>query len=593
MGSKQTSETKSEILNNTDFRNAVKNSNTLINDVSTSLIQNNLMKTSSGTTVRQSLKISGQKSSGDITISGLSQKADVTINVSILSDTQLKQDLVQDVTNELRQTVKNLSDSSQKQLEQQGEQIFASIVGDLSKTMQSLGQSVTGGTSKDKSEATLKNIIQVDNDTDFNNLVNESISTEIVNNTVNEVASSIVGDQSIEIANQTAEGNIVISDISQEILTNQIQNSVQKSGLAESIVAKFSGFTQTDIENTNKASQDLTKKSDNTFDSLGNLAEKTLGGVAGIVSSSTLPFAIIGVAVIIGGLLFIYIWTKFFMGGSGSSGDNSGGSGNTGGNNNNNDNDNNNNENDNENNPKSIAEKLTTGLQNSKNQTSNTSSGSSGIIISIIIILVILIGVILMIYYLTRSTSTTSPITVEKTTPDTSANSNNTTNNDTSTTSNNTTNNNTSTTSTTKPESFTNSMNLNNLYIMMSGQWLNTDKSPQLSNDTKMAQRISVSLIDQRYLYIFKSNASGKQYLSYNPTQQQFEFMPFQINKRSNFTFRYIPVTNEQNQNIYFLKQNDQYITYDFTKKKLMGTILQKQAIPLKFVENLKYENNF
>ena len=377
MGSKQSTETKHQILNDTDFRNAVKKSNELVNNITSELVQKNLMTSSSAATTTQELEISNLHAKGDVTISDVSQEATITINVSALSDTDLKEELVQEVTNELRDKIKNLSEASQKQLEDQGEQIFSEIVGALSKTMSSLGQSVTGGSSKDKTQTSLQNLIGVDNETDLNNLVEESVSTNIVNETVNDISNDIVGQQSMTINDiRSEEGKIVISKVSQKILTTQIQESVQKSGMSDAIIAKFSGFSQTEIENINKSTQDLTSKKQSTLDA-------TFGGLSKLVSSSMIPFIVIGVVVVIVAFVGIFLFFGMTSGGSGGGGGGTitiaGNSGDSSGSN--------------ISTQQGIIDKLK----------GNTSGNSTVMIIAVIIIIIVIIVIIVVIYYATKS----------------------------------------------------------------------------------------------------------------------------------------------------------------------------------------------
>ena len=401
MGSEQTTETKKEIVNKTEFRNALHKSNKLINEISTSLLQKNLSTTSSSTTTKQTLDFTNIHAKGDIVISNVSQKDQTLINVSVLAETDLKEDLVQQVTNELHDKIKNLSESTQKQLEEQGEQIFASIVGDISDAMKSLGQSVTGGSSSDKSTTSLKNLVGVDNDTQLENLVQESVKAELVSETVNDLSTSIVGEQAITFTDiHSSQGKVVISDISQEILTEQIEESVQKSGLANNVIAAFSGLSVTEVENINASTQDLTTKTQSTLDAVGNVAEKTLTGVSGIISSSTMPFIILGVVVIVVAIVGLIIFlTMTSSGGGGVAGSGSGSDGASS-----------------DVSPADLAQIATASggdpnkfqqfLANAKQRLSNVNIGrgsSTGIIIAVIVGIILLVVIIVLIWYFTKS----------------------------------------------------------------------------------------------------------------------------------------------------------------------------------------------
>lgn len=525
MGSKQSTETKNEIVNDTNFRNAVRKSNQLINDITSELVQKNLMSTSSTAATKQELEISNLQAKGDITISNVSQKAKISINVSALSDTDLKQELAQEVTNELRDKIKNLSEASQKQLEDQGEQIFSEVVGALSKSLTSLGQSATGGSSKDKTTTSLKNIIGVDNDTDLENIVNESVSTNVMNETVNEISNAIVGEQSIKFKNiRSKEGKIVISDISQDILTEQIQSSIQKSGLSDAVIAKFSGISQTEIENINKSTQDQTKTEQGTIDA-------TFGGLSSLVGTSMIPFIVIGVVVVVVGIIALFIF--FSMTGGGSS-NTSGNSSNNNNNDNNgsstNDNGGGNNDNDNKSKMGEIASKL-------KENSSNTT-----LIVGGLIILIIIIVVIIVVYYSTKSSGT---------------------------------------------ESFDNLKNLKKLGININGKWLNQKNPPTFVNSKQLAQKISVTLLDKTYLYISKKSPNNVLlYLKHNKNKNIFEFVLFNVANKNEFKFNYISANNNKNnKNMYYLMQNEGYIKLNPQTHLLNKTPKKTEASIVKFVQ--------
>ena len=311
-GHSNSSEDK-KITNDANFKNAVRKSSQVINNISTSLLQKQLTSIQTNSTVTQKMDFSHLQAKGDIKISNIKMKNITKINISVLADTKMKESLVQNLTQSIQDKMKTLTTSTQSQLDKQGEQIFSDVVGDISNTVSSLGSSISGGSSKHSADTTLAQLMNVDNETDLDNKIKQAVSTDLVNNMVNKVSNVLIGDQEITIDDvKSKEGQIVISDISQDILEDTIVKTVSTSGLSEGIIASFSGTSLTDIQNINDQTQDTETKKDGTISDLGDATSKVVdtAGDAGskLILATLLPWLLGGIAVLIflGFILFAF-----------------------------------------------------------------------------------------------------------------------------------------------------------------------------------------------------------------------------------------------------------------------------------------------
>ena len=310
-GSSDISQDKN-ITTNTHFKNALHKTTKLINDISVSMIQSQLTQIDNNAVIKQTIKISHIKSEGDITVSGIHETGTTKMNVSMLADSDMKESLVQDLTQNIQDKMKTLTSSTQDQLDKDGEQILGDIVGDVTNTAQAVAGDVTGSDNKVSRDTTIAENMGIDNETELNNKIKESVNTELVNQMVNNVSNALLGDQEIDISDlDSSKGEIAISDISTTILMDTLTTTVTESGLSNNVVSKFTGLSVTDVEDINKAEQALETKQEGTIDAAGKAGSEVIGAAGDAGSELVkaggeagfeleLPWIIAIVAVVIG-----------------------------------------------------------------------------------------------------------------------------------------------------------------------------------------------------------------------------------------------------------------------------------------------------
>lgn len=282
MGGSQSSEKKTEILNDTNVQVAMKNVNESLNNMTMSIVQDNLVQTAAGATITQNISISGITASKDITISGVSQKAGVQISLSSLVNTELKQELVTNTMNQMKSALSESMGASQESAKSEQEQIISAAMGALSSSLSSL----TGTDTDSKEETSIKNLLNIESDTELQNIIEQNISTELVNKTITQISNKLVGDQAIEIENITSEeGAIVISEISQEFLSEQMLEAVQESGSSTEIIAAIGNISAADVEKAVSAGQSASQEEVGTLQGIGGVVDSVGQAWTGFVSA--------------------------------------------------------------------------------------------------------------------------------------------------------------------------------------------------------------------------------------------------------------------------------------------------------------------
>ena len=265
MGSSNTKETNKEILNDTRVKNSIKKFNETINESVVSMIQTTMVNTAVGADVNNKISIKGVKTSGALVIDGVSQKNTVKMNLSVLSKSEMKADMVADMTNQIQTQLANDAKASSDSSSKEGEQMLAEIANAVSDTMQGLGNSLTGGDSSSQDNLSIKNIMNIENETELINKVKTSITTEMVNETVTNVSLKIQAGNEMEYADLEAEDGVIISNLNQENVVDTITEAVAESGLGNQILSKMSNVEETDIKN---AADTATTATDETVGSL-------------------------------------------------------------------------------------------------------------------------------------------------------------------------------------------------------------------------------------------------------------------------------------------------------------------------------------
>jgi len=311
MGSKQSTSTKNELLNDTKFKTVINKTSKFLNEVTAKAIQDNLVRSAASAKATQTIKITNLVSKGDIVISGVSQDVNVSINVSALADNKMRDELAQDLTGQLQTKLDSLAKATQEQLQNQGEQIFADIVGGLKDSLISLGSSLTGGKVTSKTDNSIKNLLQIDNETDLTNIIQQAVNVETVNKCVTDVASTFLGEQEQEISNITStSGSIQVTELSQKIVSEQLTSAVSKTDLSSSIISSVSGIDKTDITNASQSEQTTSKKDEGTIEAAGTAASSVIESTGKILGMSMGIFAIVIIAILIGFIILIWIFRK-------------------------------------------------------------------------------------------------------------------------------------------------------------------------------------------------------------------------------------------------------------------------------------------
>lgn len=299
MGGSQSSEQKTEIINDTSVQTALKNVNENINEMTMKVIQENVSKTAAGAKIKQSMTISGLKAEGDIEISNISQKAAVEISLSSFTNSELQQDLVTETMNELQTKLQESMKMSQDAAESQGEQFVAELAGALKGAY----QSVTGTSVDEKKELSIQNLLNIESETELVNITKQAINSELINKTVSEIANQIVGEQEMEISNIESEtGGIVVSNIEQEILTVQMLEAINSVGTGSEIISAIGNVSKAEIEKSIEAGQVAEAVEIGTIDAAGGFVEQAVGAWTNLVQTGALtvllPILIIGALVL-------------------------------------------------------------------------------------------------------------------------------------------------------------------------------------------------------------------------------------------------------------------------------------------------------
>ncbi len=306
MGGSQSEEVKTEIINDTRVQTAMSNMNKSISETAMSMVQETLKQTAVGAAVKQEITITGLKAEGDIVIGEISQKADIEISVSSLTNSELKQELVQTTMNDMQTKLKEQMSMSQEQASTEGEQMVAELAGALADTMQSLGASATGTDTSSTSETSIQNLLNIESDVELQNIVESAVTVDLVNKTIESIASNVVGDQATEISNlESTDGSIVIAGVEQEMLSKQMLEAITSVGMGSEIMASVAQISTADVEKSIDAGQVASEEQVGTIDAAAGFVESAVGAWTDLVS--TMGMTIIIPILIVGGLvLFMF-----------------------------------------------------------------------------------------------------------------------------------------------------------------------------------------------------------------------------------------------------------------------------------------------
>lgn len=304
MGSSQSKKETIDILNDTKVKTAIKNLNESINKMTMDVIQKQLVSSAASATVKQEIEISGIRTAGDFKVSDIDQSSKIEIGISTLTNSELKADLVTKTMNELQTKMAENMKLSQSQAQKQGEKIISELVGALSGAI----ASVTGGKIDSQKDVNLQNLLNIDSETELKNKIEQSINTELVNETINEISNNLIGAQDFKIEDIEAGGDFVVTNISQEFLSNQMLESIALVGTGSEIISSLGSVNKSDIDKVIKTDVEQTTKEEGTIESAGNAVSNILGGFSNLFAVGFLPLLIIG------GIVIMFV--VFFLRGS-------------------------------------------------------------------------------------------------------------------------------------------------------------------------------------------------------------------------------------------------------------------------------------
>ena len=306
MGAEQSQETKTEIINDTRVQTAMSNMNKSISETAMNMVQESLKNTAAGAAIKQEITITGLKAKGDIVIGDISQKADVEVSISSLTNSELKQDLVESTMNDMQTKLKEQMAMSQEQASQEGEQMVSELAGALSSTMQSLGASATGTDTSSKSETSIQNLLNIESSVELQNIVETAISVDLVNKTVESIANNVVGEQKTEISNiESEDGSIVVGNVDQEILSKQMLEAITSIGMGSEIMASVANINKADVEKAVDAGQSATEDQEGTISAAGGFVESVGSAWTGVITSMG-SMVIIPILIVGGLVLFMF-----------------------------------------------------------------------------------------------------------------------------------------------------------------------------------------------------------------------------------------------------------------------------------------------
>jgi hypothetical protein len=302
-----TKTTALNILNDTTIQRNLKNVSKNINTLMLNIIQKTVTNAAVGANINQKVVISGNKSGGSLTISGIKQTANVKINLSMLTETDLQSDLSNEVLSEMKTSLKDVMTAEQKTIENDEEQMLSEIAGVFNNLIDSVA-----GTSTDDT-TTIQNKLGLSSDTEIQNIIDNSISNELVNETITNISNIIVADQQMIIQDNVAAGDIIITEIEQSYFTDTVTEGITQAGVGSKVVNGLVSGNDTDISAQLDSIQDTDLQDKGTISAVSDLAGTVLDGTFGNIFST--PVLIIAGIV---GVVFI----MFFFGGKGGAGNN-------------------------------------------------------------------------------------------------------------------------------------------------------------------------------------------------------------------------------------------------------------------------------
>lgn len=251
---------------------------------------------SNSTITMQEIKLNFGNIVGDLNISGLSQDTRAIINLQCINKIVAQNKMANDIVNKILDSVKSSNDAM----------LLAKLEAIAKQSQTTSGSGGIANVAKSETNNITYNEVQNINETYLQNVVENNVSMKMSTDVVQNIINKSVSNQVVNVATGDIGKSVNISNISQQLTIDSIVKAIQDSNIIGDIVNSIVHDLGGNIDNTNKASSDITEKgkSDSTqvthgiIEAIGNTLSK-------IISTFTGPF--LWIAIAIGVFIFIII----------------------------------------------------------------------------------------------------------------------------------------------------------------------------------------------------------------------------------------------------------------------------------------------
>lgn len=292
-------EIETTIKNSQTIQNSLTKLNEQINKTTAESIQKSMIDAAAGQEINQTIRIENVITGGDFIATGISQKAQVKMDLTAMQDTKADSQIVQDAQAAVSNQLKDAVEAAQSAKQQQGEQIVSGLAG----TVSDMFEDLVGNTTNETTKTTIENELNVSNTKNITDRLVNDVKTSITNETMTKINSNMQVNQTIEFRNIAAGGDAIIANVSQEAITSQITEAVQKSGVGADVLTQVLGVDKTVIENAITSGQAAGDIVQGTGESIGAGFQKAFEGSGGIM------VAIVSVvfSIVVGGVGFLML----------------------------------------------------------------------------------------------------------------------------------------------------------------------------------------------------------------------------------------------------------------------------------------------
>lgn len=268
---------------NTNLKTEITNANKNMSSQIANIMMKSMQDMAAGQEITQEISFKNLKADEDINISGISQTAKVKVNLSALQNTELQNEMLEKVQNQLSQGLKEAISNIQTQDKIEGEQWVKEIAGFANNVV----QAVVGGDTTENIKETVRNNLNSENIQKNIQEIESYVQSNISNETISKIAADLSVKQGIDFENITSGKNIIITNIDQEVLSEQLLSSVQATGATTKLISEVMGFSETFTEKLISSDQTQSDTKKSTLSGFGDIISGfsgTGGIIAGIVS---------------------------------------------------------------------------------------------------------------------------------------------------------------------------------------------------------------------------------------------------------------------------------------------------------------------